>query len=138
MDRTFRRNELTPATTIMVPAYAVFFGWIGLSHLITPLARLLLTPGLRRFHDQVDLRIWGAIFLFVAGCLVFAMVRPGSPRARPAASYVLLMGAIVMGVWMLFLIGASAFGQASLGAGAYAFLPMMACYASYRAVTRST
>lgn len=133
---SMHRNELTPASRIMVPAYAVFFGWIGLSHLFAPLRKLLLTPGLRYFHDTVDLRVWGAIFLAVSLALVFAMVRPGSDRARPTAAYVLLVGAIVMGVWMLFLIGSSVLGDASPGAGAYAFLPMAACYASFTSISR--
>lgn len=135
---SLHRHEVTPASRIMLPAYALFFGWIGLSHVTTPLPRLLLTPGLRYPHDTVDLRAWGFIFLFVSLTLVYAMIRPGSSRARPAASYVLLLAAIVMGIWMVSLIAASIFGEASLGAGAYAFLPSAACYASYRAITRDS
>lgn len=136
LTRGMHRDEVTPATRIMVPAYAIFFGWIGLSHVLTPLQKLLLTPGLRHTQPLVDLRIWGAIFLSISAALVFAMIRPGSHKARPTAAYVLLVAVITMGIWMFFLIGASIFGEASIGAGAYAFLPMSACYATYRALTR--
>lgn len=137
LTRGMHRDEVTPATRIMVPAYAIFFGWIGLSHVLTPLQKLLLTPGLRHTQPIIDLRIWGGLFLVISAGLVFAMFRPGSGRARPTAAYVLLLAVISMGFWMVFLIGASFFGEASPGAGAYAFLPMTACYATYRTLTRT-
>ena len=128
------RSEVTPATRIMIPAYVAFFAWIGLSNTFTPLHRLLMTPGLRHSHPVVDLRVWGLIFLAIAAALVFAMLWPRSRAARPAAAYVLLVGSIVMVIWMAFLVAAWIFGEATPAAGAYAFLPAIACYATYRSL----
>ena len=133
---TFHRRDQTPGAQIVVPGAAVFFCWTGLSHLCTPLHTLLLTPALRAFHREVDLRVWGVLFLAVTLWLVIAMLTPGSSRAQPMAAYALLFGSIVMAVWMVFLVGASVYGEAAPGAGAYAFFPAVACYGTYRSIAR--
>lgn len=125
------RANMTAASRVMLPAYVVFFSWVGITYLFTPRERLNDSPTLRYTNTVVDLRALG-ILLLAAGVLMLVALLTGS---RDVSRYALTLAGICHAIIFVVFLFASIKAGASPAAAAWPFLGAAACTASYRSVT---
>ena len=125
------RAALTRASRVMLPTYCVFFAWVGINYLLTPLHRLRETPGLRYLDDALDLRAVGLVLCAAALLMLIALVS----EIRDLCTFTLLLAFGCFFCLLVAFLAASIFGHASPSAGAWPFLGTAATFASYRSVT---
>jgi peptidoglycan/LPS O-acetylase OafA/YrhL len=125
------RANMTVASRIMLPAYVVAFSWIGLNWLITPLERLTESPGLRYLDMNFGLRALG-LCLILAGLLIAVAL---ATKRRDMARYALTLAGIGFALLLAAFLLAPFFSDTSPSAGAWPFLGLAACRASYKSVT---
>jgi hypothetical protein len=125
------KQNMTVASRIMLPAYVLVFGWVGLNWLVTPLDRLHESPGLQFLDLMVNLRGVGLV-LVIAGALIALAL---ATTRRDMARYALILAGTCMSLLLVAFLIAPFFSSASPSAGAWPFLGVCACLASYRSVT---
>lgn len=125
------KKSMTVASRIMLPVYIVTFVWIGGSWLLTPLASLRQTPALRYLDGTIGLRAI-SLLLVAAGILIAAAL---VSQRRGMARYALTLAGICFGLLLLAFIIAPFFSDTPPSAGAWPFLGLAACRASYKSVT---
>lgn len=125
------RENVTVASRVMLPAYALFFGTVGLSLLLTPQERLRQTPAFKYADRVIDLDVWGLCFLALAGGLFLALALHHRNLYRG------MLGAAI--VWMLAyatMTAVAAFnGQTTYAAWAWPTFVAVACWASLVSIT---
>jgi apolipoprotein N-acyltransferase len=117
----------------MLRGLVVFFVWVAVGWFMTPLDTLRATPGLRYLDDIVGLRAI-SLLLIAAAFLIAAALR-STQRARDMARYALVGAGICLGALLGALLIAPFFSDTSPSAGAWPFLGVVACRASYKSVT---
>lgn len=120
------RTNITAASRVMLPTYALFFGAVGLSLVATPQARLHRTPAFEYADRWVDLTLWGTGYLAVAVALVLALAlrnRRGY-RTALAAGFVWMIG------WAILTLLAAFNGAATYSAWIWPAFIAVACWAS--------
>lgn len=122
---------MTAASRIMLPVYVIAFTWIGLNWLLTPLPRLTESPALNYLDMIVGLRALGALIFVAAGLIAAALIT----ARRDMARYALILAGICLGLLLLTFLVAPFFSETSPSAGAWPFLGVAACRASYKSVT---
>jgi hypothetical protein len=122
---------MTVASRIMLPTYVIVFTWIGGGWLLTPIDRLRATPGLAYLDDIVGLRAV-SLLLLAAGLLIAAALVTGR---RIVARYALTLAGFCFGLLFVALFAAPFFSDTSPAAGAWPFLGLAACRATYKSVT---
>lgn len=133
-DRSLTRENVTAASRIMLPAYALHAWWFGIVYAFDPQGRLHMTPGLAMArYIGVPFVIWGAMILLVAIMLTWALLG----HYRQLAIFALYCYLAIFGWWAL-IYGGSAFLtlQTSLGGAAWPFLGACACAASARSLSK--
>lgn len=125
------RANMTIASRIMLPAYVVVFAWIGLGWLVTPLERLTESPGLRYLNDTVGLRAIALVLVVAAFLIALALVRANRDTAR----YALTLAGFCFALLFAAFLAAPFFSNTPPSAGAWPFLGLAACRASYKSVT---
>lgn len=125
------KSSVTVASRVMLPRYVIFFAVVAGNYLLTPLGRLLESPGLAYADALMSLRIWAFMFLAAAVLMGLALLR----RQRDWFRFALLVCRICMAVWTFVLIVAAVRGDASPTAWAWPWLIEGACKASYRSLT---
>lgn len=125
------RTTVTVASRIMLPVYVVFFTLLGLTYLLTPIGRLVESPGLAYADGFLTLRGWGALFLAAAAVMAAALVRHERDWFRAA----LFFCAVCMAFFAAVLLWAGLHGEASFAAWSWPGIVVAACFASYRSLT---
>lgn len=125
------RAHLNGALRVMVPAFVIFFGAIGLNFAINP-ARLGLTPMLHYADQLMPLPAWGGLFLGCSIIMAVAMVR----RDRDTYRFGLLVCFLSMGLWTGVAILGAFVQPVSFSAWAWPALIAAACYATNRSLER--
>lgn len=125
------RQNITVASRVMLPTYAAFFTAVGLNYLLTPLDRLLNSPGLAYCHALVSLRVWGVVFLGAAVVMSAALIR----HHRTAFRFALILCGLSMSLFAVALVFAYFRGEATPTGWVYPAFIIAACVASYRSLT---
>lgn len=125
------KANMTVASRVMLPCYVLVFGWVGLNWLITPLHRLHESPGLQFLDTALDLRGVGILLITAALLIALALVT----ARRDLARFALILAGICMFALLVAFIVAPFLSSSSPSAGAWPFLGVCACLASYRSVT---
>lgn len=125
------RENMTAASRIMLPAYVIFFAWVGVTYLLAPRDRLNDSPTLRYTDTVIDLRALGSLLLLSAALMLVALIT----HRRDASRYALTLAGICHAVIFVVFLFASIETNASPAAAAWPFLGLAACRASYRSVT---
>lgn len=125
------RASVTVASRIMLPAYTIAFAWIGFNYLLTPLDRLTESPALRYLDAVVGLRAIGLLLVTAGALIALALMT----SRRDMARYALVVAGICMGLLLVAFLVAPFLSQTSPSAGAWPFIGLAACRASYKSVT---
>lgn len=126
-------DKITVASRKMLPTYVVFFAGVGINFLVTPLHRLAATPGLQYVDVAAGgIRIYGGLFLAIAGLIVLAM---RLERLTPCL-YALYLAAITLALWALMQIAAAIWAQGSPSGFLWPWLGCRACIASAKSLRR--
>lgn len=120
------RTNVTAASRVMLPTYAVFFGIVGLGLVATPESRLHRTPAFAYADRWVDLTLWGAGYLVIAVALVVALAL----RSRRGYRSALSAGFVWMIGWAVLTLLAALQGDASYSAWIWPAFVAVACWAS--------
>lgn len=126
------RAHLTVASRIMVPAYAVFFAFLGANFTLAPFRRLAASPMLRYADQVLSIRLWGALFVTCALLMAAATVL----KHRDLYRFALLLCAMSMSVWALVAIAGIFVEPVSYSAWVWPALVATACFASNRSLVR--
>lgn len=124
------RGTITAASRVMLPVYVVFFTLLGLTYLLTPLSRLLASPGLAYADALLSLRVWGGLFLVAAVVMAAAMVT----QSRIAFRFALILCGLSMATFTAALMVAIFKSEASPAAWSWSAFVVAACVASERSL----
>lgn len=120
------RTHVTAASRAMLPTYPVFFIAVGLSFTLTPVERLVATPGLRFADGFVPVGIWGLGFLAVATVLVAALLA----HRRRVYQVGLGVAIVWLALWALILAISAFASTSSFTAWIWPAFVARACWAS--------
>jgi hypothetical protein len=126
------RAHLTVASRIMVPAYVVFFGFVGANFMLSSFHRLVASPMLRYADQVLSIRLWGALFATCALLMLAALML----KHRDLYRFALLLCAVSMSVWTLVAIAGVFVEPISYSAWVWPALVATACFASNRSLVR--
>ena len=124
------RSSVTVASRVMLPVYVGFFASVGLSLLLTPVARLRQTPAFDYAAEVVALEAWGVGSLAVAATLVAGLAASSRRVFRAGLS----VGFLWMLGWAVVCVVAAFEGSATFSAWTWPAFIAAACWATLRSL----
>lgn len=124
------RAHVTVASRVMLPAYPLFMGALGVSFVVAPDRILLKTPTFNFADRLAPLPLWGVMFLLAAAGMTLALLI--HRRAAYQAAIVVAFGA--MGWWTILTFASTVAGDASPTAALWPAFVSVALYATYQSL----
>jgi hypothetical protein len=90
-------STVTKASLIMLPAYVIVAGYIGLCYLLAPESRLQ-GPALKVARHLLPMEVWGVLALALAVAVVLAI----ATQNRQVVVLALCVGAVAYEFWCIF------------------------------------
>lgn len=132
MNKNLTPENVTAASRIMLPVYVGFFGIVGANFILTPLTRLLESPGLEFANTIISIRAWGILFVIASIIMLGGLI----VHERNWFRFGLILSTSVAGIWSLSLVLGVFLSDVSPSAWTWPAFVTAACIASYRSLSK--